>query len=138
MMADGVDVDDDAAVGGWVEAFNAGPPEERDRVLGPAMVQMSAALEGRRRLRPVTLAPVAELEREAREAPAMVRFARFADYVTTPRKLTEKGNLKLADARELVELGDLTSKTTNSTELPTLDLTLRLGPGREAGQGPQG
>jgi hypothetical protein len=78
-MADGVDFDDDAAVGGWVEAFNAGPREERDRVLGPAIVQMSAALAGRRRLRPVTLAPVAELERAAREAPAMVRFARFVD-----------------------------------------------------------
>jgi hypothetical protein len=136
MMADGVDLGDEAAVGGWVEAFNAGPREERDRVLGTAMVQMSAALAGRRRLRPVTLAPVAELERVAREAPAMVRFARFVDYVTTPRKLTEKGNLKLADARALVELlelddrfdetiGDRSFKTKSSTELPTLDLTFR-------------
>jgi hypothetical protein len=83
MMGDGVRLDDEAAVGGWVEAFNAGPREERDRVLGPAMVQMSAALAGRRRLRPVTLAPIVELERAAREAPAMVRFARFVDYVTT-------------------------------------------------------
>lgn len=136
MMADAVDLDDDAAVDGWVEAFNAGPGEERDRVLGPAMVQMLAALEGRRRLRPVTLAPVAELEQAAREAPAMVRFARFVDYVATPRKLTEKGNLKLADARELVELlelddrldetiGDRTFKTKSSTELSTLDRTFR-------------
>jgi hypothetical protein len=136
MMADGVDLDDDAAVGGWVEAFNAGPREERDRVLGPAMVQMAAASQGRRRLRPVTLAPVAELEQAAREAPAMVRFAKFVDYVTTPRKLTEKGNLKLSDARELVELldlddrldetiGDQSFKTKSSTELPTLDLTFR-------------
>ena len=136
MMDDGVDLDDGAAVGGWVEAFNAGPREERDPALGPAMVQMSSALEGRHRLRPVALAPVAELERAAREAPAMVRFARFVDYLTTPRKLTEKGNLKLADARELVELleltdrldeaiGDWTFKTKSSTELPTLDLTFR-------------
>jgi hypothetical protein len=136
MMADGVDLADDAAVGGWVEAFNAGPREERDRVLGPAMVQMSAALAGRRRLRPVTLAPVAELERAARDAPAMVRFVRFVAYVTTPRKLTERGNLKLADARELLELlelddrldetiGERTFKTKSSTELPTLDLTFR-------------
>jgi hypothetical protein len=136
MMGDGVDLDDEAAVGGWVEAFNAGPREERDQVLGPAMVQMSAALAGRRRLRPVTLAPVAELEQAAREAPAMVRFARFVDYVTTPRKLTEKGNLKLADARELLErlelddrldetIGERTFKTKSSTELPTLDLTFR-------------
>jgi len=136
MMADGVDLDDDAAVGGWVEAFNAGPREERDRVLGPAMAQMAAASEGRRRLRPVTIAPVVELEQAAREAPAMVRFARFVDHVTTPRKLTEKGNLKLADARELVELlelddrldetiGERTFTTKSSTELPTLDLTFR-------------
>lgn len=136
MMADGVDLDDEVAVGGWVEAFNAGPREERDRVLGPAMVQMAAALAGRRRLRPVTLAPVTELERAAREAPAMVRFARFIDYVTTPRRLTERGNLKLADARELVELlglddrldetiGDRSFKTKSSTELPTLDRTFR-------------
>jgi hypothetical protein len=136
MMADGVDLDDDAAVGGWVEAFNAGPREERDRVLGPAMVQMSAALEGRRQLRPVSLAPVVELEQAAREAPAIVRFARFVAYVTKPRKLTEKGNLKLADARELIELlelddrldetiGERTFRTKSSTELPTLDLTFR-------------
>ena len=102
MKADGVDLDDDAAVGGWVEDFNAGSREERDQVLGPAMAHMAAALVGRRRLRPVTLAPVAELDQAAREAPAMVRFARFVDHVTTPRKLTEKGNLKLSDARELV------------------------------------
>jgi hypothetical protein len=136
MMADGVDLDDEAAVGGWVEAFNVSPREARDRVLGPAMVQMSAALTGRRRLRPVTLAPVAELEQAAGDAPAMVRFARFVDYVTTPRKLTENGNLKLADARELIELlelddrldetiGDRSFKTKSSTELPTLDLTFR-------------
>lgn len=136
MMADGVDLDDEGAVGGWIEAFNAGPREERDRLLGPAMVQMSAASQGRRRLRPVTLAPVVELEQAAREAPAMVRFARFVDYVTTPRKLTERGNLKLADARELLELleladrldetiGERTFKTRSSTELPTLDLTFR-------------
>jgi hypothetical protein len=84
----------------------------------------------------VRLAPVVELEQAAREAPAMVRFARFVDYATTPRKLTEKGNLKLADARELVELleladrldetiGERTFKTKSSTELPTLDLTFR-------------
>lgn len=136
MMADGVHLDDEAAVGDWVEAFNAGTREERDRVLGRAMVQMSAALQGRNRLRPVTLAPVAELERAARQTPAMVRFARFVDYVTTSRKLTEKGNLKLADARELLELlelddrldetiGERTFKTQSSTELPTLDLTFR-------------
>jgi hypothetical protein len=136
MMADGVDLDDEAAVGGWVEAFNARPREERDRVLGPAMAQMAAALQGRRRLRPVTLAPVVELEQAAREAAVMVRFARFVDYVTTPRKLTEKGNLKLADARMLLEvlelddrldetIGERTFKTKSSTELPTLDLTFR-------------
>ena len=136
MMADGVDLDDDAAVGGWVEDFHAGSREERDQVLGPAMAQMAAALVGRRRLRPVTLAPVAELEQAAREAPAMVRFARFVDHATTPRKLTEKGNLKLSDARELVELlelderldetiGERSFKTKSSRELPTLDLTFR-------------
>jgi len=137
MLADGVDLDDDVAVGGWVEAFNAGPREERDRILGPAMVQMSAASEGRGRLRPVALARVTALEQAAREAPAMVRLTTFVDYVTTPRKLTERGNLKLADARELVELlelddrldetiGERTFKTKSSTELPTLDLTFRL------------
>jgi len=136
MMTDGVDLDADAAVGGWVEAFNAGPREERDRVLGPAMAQMAGAVDGHRRLRPVTLAPLVELEQAASDAPAMVRFARFVDHVTTPRKLTEKGNLKLADARELVELLDLddrldetigerTFTTKSSTELPTLDLTFR-------------
>lgn len=52
----------------------------------------------------MTLLLVAELERAAREAPAMVRFAWLVDYATTPRKLTGKGNLKLADARELLEL----------------------------------
>lgn len=136
MRADGIDLDDAAAVGGWIEAFNAGTFEDRDRILGPAMPPVSATSHGRGRLRPVTLAPSDVLEEAARTAPAMVRLARFVEYVTTPRKLTGTGNLKLADAHQLVELldlddrldetiGDRTFKTTSSAQLPTLDLTFR-------------
>jgi hypothetical protein len=35
MVADGVDLDDEAAVGTWIEGFNALSIEERDAILGP-------------------------------------------------------------------------------------------------------
>lgn len=136
MTDEGVDTSDAEAMRSWVDRFNAGTVEERDEVVGPPMARMMEAAQPRRRLRPVALAPEDRLERAARSAPAMVRLAGFVDYVATPRPLTDRGNLKLADARHLVEaldtgdrideaIGERTFKTTSSTELVTLDLTFR-------------
>lgn len=40
MEADGVELGDQAALDAWMEDFNARPPEERDRVVGPALERM--------------------------------------------------------------------------------------------------
>lgn len=141
MMADGVQPTDEEAVATWIEGFNAGATHQRDQAVGPALARMLDVVPAPR-LRPVRLAPNEELERAARAAPAMVRFEGFVDYVSSARKLTTKGNLRLADARELVErletgdavdeeIGDRTFKTSSSTELSVLDLTYRWA--RQAG-----
>lgn len=89
MLADGVDLDDDAAVQEWIAGF--------DRV---------AAAEPRPRL---TLPPMAvpddqTLVRLAAAAPATVRLATLVAWVGEGRRLTGAGNLGLRDARQLAGL----------------------------------
>lgn len=136
MADDGVDPLDEGAREAWIGEFNAGSVEDRDEVLGPPMERMRRATVPLQRLRPVVLAPVEQLETAARSAPAMHRFVGLVEHVAEPRPLTDRGNLKLADARTLVEaldtgdvmdetIGERTFRTRSSTELTTLDLTFR-------------
>ncbi|HVM26149.1 MAG TPA: hypothetical protein VM433_00560 [Mycobacteriales bacterium] len=112
-----------------MERFNALPFVERDRLLGPSV---QAALP------PARIAPAEELDAAAREAVLVRRVTALVDWLGHRRvRLTEKGNLRLADARELLPLvgtgetldpviGGRTWKTRSSTELRGLDQALWL------------
>ena len=77
--------------------------------------------------------PDSVVAQEAEVAPVLARFARLAEYFAAPVKnLTQAGNLKLADARVLVEalqtgdefemeIGDRVWKKRSSTRLFALD-----------------
>ncbi|MPZ54662.1 MAG: hypothetical protein GEU79_18370, partial [Acidimicrobiia bacterium] len=136
MLEEGVDMDNPDDVSAWIEAFNDGPIEHRDEVLGPLgdFGDIDDLDEGPG----IVLAPQPqvpeELAREsAAQAPILARFRDLAEYMGEGRKLTDKGNLKLADARSLIELletddvmdeviGDRPFKTQSATELVWLDM----------------
>jgi hypothetical protein len=89
---------------------------------------------------PVRLPPESERLAAVRAAPVMQQLRTLAEYCTSPgRKLTQKGNLQLVDARHLVdaldtgddlELGGV-RKLRSSDQLPWLsrivDLALEVG-----------
>ncbi len=114
-----------------MDAFNALPFELRDQLLGGALPPVLPPLP------PVALAPTNELTRAAEDAALLRRVGMFVEYVGDGRALTDNGNLRLADARELIELlgtgdrmdpqfSDRTYKTTSSMQLTGLDLVFRL------------
>lgn len=130
--ADGVDLSDPSQLDGWIADFNARSESERREIL-PDSVMGGGAGGGRPALPPVALPEDAEVAAAKAEAAILVMFARMAEFVGDGRKLTQKGNLTLADARALVELlgtgdvidhtiGDRTFKTTSAAELPGLRL----------------
>jgi hypothetical protein len=99
--ADGVDLTDRAAADEWIAGFNARPEEERRRVLpGPAV----RTRLGRPALPPVALPDDDAVLTSAGHAPVLAMFRGLAGYVGSGRKLTQKGNLALADAKALVNL----------------------------------
>ena len=126
--ADGVDLADREAADHWIAGFNARPEEERRRVLpGPPVAPRRA----RPVLPPVFLPDDGAALVSAAKAPVLDLFRGLAGYVGSGRKLTQKGNLTVADARALVDLlgtgdridgqiGDRTFRTRSSTELPQL------------------
>jgi hypothetical protein len=129
--ADNVDLRDPEQLQEWMAEFNARPEEERRRLIP------DTALAPRRPTRPA-LPPVAMPDEDAvtasrAEAPILASFARLAEFVGAGRKLTQTGNLTLADARVLVDLlktgdtmdeqiGSRTFKTKSAAELPRLRL----------------
>ncbi len=129
-----LDLDDPASLQRHMDEFNALPEEERrrrlpDRALGlggPGPLPLSG-----QRIPPVALPDDAEYAASAAQAPILRSFARLAEFVGDGRKLTQRGQLTLADARVLVELletgdvmdpvfGDRTFKTVSSADLPGL------------------
>lgn len=126
--ADGVDLGDPQQFEEWVEAFNAGPADERHRVLGG-----SVPPPRRPALPPVVQPSDGDVAASRAAAPILRMFADLAAYVGAGRPLTQKGNLTLADARALVDLlgtgdcmdgriGGRTFKTRSAAELPRLRL----------------
>lgn len=87
--------------------FNAQPHEFRAAVTDPAMQASGTSAYDSE---PLTLGPIRMPSDEAVRASAAVApvlevFGKISDYFTPPgRVLTAKGNLKMADARALVEL----------------------------------
>ncbi|MGH9113171.1 MAG: hypothetical protein ACRDZN_12890 [Acidimicrobiales bacterium] len=125
--ADGIHLDDPDGLQEWIAEFNARPEEERRRIISdPAF-----AAPGRPALPPVAMPDDAAVAASKATAPILAMFAALADFVGDGRKLTQTGNLTLADARELVDLlgtgdamdpriGDRTFKTKSAAELPRL------------------
>lgn len=125
--ADGVDLSDPDRLQEWITEFNAGPEEERRRIIPDTAL----ARPTRPALPPVAMPDDAEVTASEAAAPILTMFAAFAAFVGEGRKLTQTGNLTLADARALVSLlgtgdamdeqiGDRTFKTKSSAELPRL------------------
>lgn len=126
---EGVDLTDRAQLEGWMADFNSRPQEDRDAMLGPAL--MPPTRPAPVALPPVAVPPADELAASRADAPVLVSFARLADFVGDGCKLTQTGNLTLADGRQLVEIlgtgdrfdpviGDRTFKTRSSGDLPVL------------------
>ena len=141
MVADGVDPTDQEAMNQWMTQFNERSLEERDRVLGPSLERNRQAVEGgaeRTRLLPVVLAPESEVREAAREAVASRQMRDLVGFVGAGRKLTDQGNLSLADGKTLVTLlgtddqfewsrgGEVGPRVRSSKELRELDLLFRL------------
>lgn len=131
----GLDLDVDDLAPGSLDAamarFNGLPQEERRRLTGGASPELSLAdvVVG-----PVTLPDEETLRSSALDSPALQAFVQLADYFAAPgRPLTKSGNLKLADARALVDLlgtgdvfrepgtDDWRRSTRSASQLPTLD-----------------
>ena len=130
-----------AALDARMEAFNALPFEERksltDRALTPALTKLVEL--------PFVHVPppAAAVAASAAGAPILAKIHALREYLGADGKaLTDRGNLKLADGRALVELletgdiddrtiGDQTLKTTSTDELRHLvfivDIAKRAG-----------
>lgn len=131
LTADGVDLLDEDAVNDWMEEFNNRPYDERTAVLSGAMMGQAG---------PLVLVEVPEegaARASAAAAPLLAEIRQLVQFIGEGRKLTQTGNVTLADARLLVDListgdhfdeqiGDKTFKTKSATELPRLSLIVRL------------
>ena len=117
-----------------MEEFNSLPFEERRRLTDPHFARTTPKVV---ELPFVHVPPSAsEIERSARESPVIAKFESLREYLgDSGRVLTPKGNLRLADARELVELLDTgdefdrefdghVSTTRSSEQLPRLAFLL--------------
>jgi hypothetical protein len=130
MIDEGVDPGDSDAVEAWIARYNALPDDERDRLVpGPPAE--------RRGVVPMALPDDNALAATALDTPAMRQMSAFLDWVGDGHRLTQKGNIKLADGKALVEalgtddrfdeaIGDRTFKTQSTTDLPGVDLVFRL------------
>lgn len=128
-MLAGMDVDptDPASIQAAMDAFNAQPYEQRRAVTDRGL----AAMAPRPRTAPLRVAPRDQAAAAVVTAPWVRRLGDFVTWVGDGRRLTARGNLRLADGRELVELldtGDRLSpleRLTSTTQLYRVDLTLR-------------
>ena len=130
--ADGVDLTDPAQLEEWMAAFNASPEEHRRQIIpDTALAPPRRSTPPRPTLPPVALPDDDEVAASRSAAPVLAMFSALAAYVGDGRKLTQTGNLTLADARVLIELmatgdtmdpqiGDHTYRTRSAAELPRL------------------
>jgi hypothetical protein len=138
MQADGVDLTDPGALARWTDEFNARPLEDRDDLVGrfsPAPIPVGP-------LPPIDLPPTDQLEAAAAGSSALSRLTAFTRFFDRPRKLTQKGQITLADGKQLAALlglarefdpkvRDKVFRTRSTTEMPGLTRTFRWS--REAG-----
>lgn len=137
-VADDVDAEDPDAFKQWMSTFNDRPDKERRRILPDSAFASPPparpSLEESRRS--VNLPPVALPDDGARvasagQAPILTMFDELHSFIGDGRKLTQTGNLTLADARVLLdrlgtgdqmdgELNGHVFKTRSSADLPGL------------------
>ncbi|PXY26485.1 hypothetical protein [Prauserella flavalba] len=137
----GVDPTDDAAMAGFLDDARAGRVDYDDGILAEIAARHVRDGGGRPERAvlqlPVSLPPDAELAAAAERTPVVARLRGLVDWVGEGRSLTPSGNLKLADARELVALldtgdrfdpriGDRVFQTRSSSDLPVLSSLVEL------------
>lgn len=137
--ADGVDLEDPDQIRAFMADFNARPEEERRRLIPDTALAPPPAKPA---LPPVVPPDDAEVAASRAAAPILAKFAALAEFTVAGRKLTQKGNFTLADARALVALldtgdvmdpkfGTRTFRTTSAAELGGLHQIFRWA--RKAG-----
>lgn len=128
--ADGVEMDDQAALEQFMQEFNSRPFEERDAILGPATVPPV----GIGPLPPVSFPPLEELEAAALASVWPERVRQLVEFVGDGRPLTDTGKLKLVDGKALIVIletndefdpwfGDRQCKTRTTEHLREVHLT---------------
>ena len=99
--AHGYDLTDEASVAAWVSEFNSLGDDERESILPGRPADARPNIPS---FPPVVLPSDEAVEESRASAPVLAMFAKLAEFVGTGRRLTQSGNLSLADARELVRL----------------------------------
>lgn len=145
MAEHGVDVSDEEAVQRFITDLNEGRIGYEESALSAVLGNLDNLNNAAgdqvgqpepSRMPPVRLAPETELAKGADENIAVQRLRALTQWAGDGRALTQTGRLKLADARQLVDLlgtsdvmdpvvGDRAVKTTSSAELYELDLTFQ-------------
>lgn len=140
--AHGYDLADEASFAEWMDEFNSLGEHERKAILPDRLFGDSAgtanAIAGWPGdvippLPPVVLPPQEVIAESRANAPVLAMFAKLAEFARPGRRLTQNGNLSLADAKELVRLlgtsdvvderiGDKVYPTRSSVDLPVLRL----------------
>ena len=127
----GVDMSDPDQIGAFIQRFNDLSLEERRALLPDDRLVNHSPATFDRRLAPVVVPTEDELRDSLARVPILSKFRDLAAYLGEGKMLTKKGHLKLADARELVELldtgdvmdpryGNATLRTTSSDNLRSL------------------
>jgi hypothetical protein len=125
----GVDLEDEAQMLSFVEEFNQRIASNRDAPLSSDNVASDHSFATR--FPPVAQPSDSAVAASIAEAPILSMFRDLAAFVGEGRRLTQNGNLTLADARTLVELlhtgdemerryGNRVMRTTSSADLRTL------------------
>ena len=127
MAADGVDMGDQAAIDGWIAAFNA-RVDPADGMFGPGEddeddgedIDLKEAFGLPDRLPPMRLPTEAELAGMARDAPLPGRLRALAAWLGTGRVVTENAELAGDAAEATAALG------LGARDIPRLDYYWRL------------
>ena len=136
-LADGADPSDPVQLDAWVTRFNSLGEDERKALLPDSAFSAGGAADRSAptsmALPPVPLPPPEAVQESEAAAPVLRMFAELATFAGAGRRLTQRGNLTMADARALVPLlgtgdvldervGNRTFRTRSSAELPVLHL----------------
>jgi hypothetical protein len=100
MVADGVDLDDQAAVDRWIAANNTRLDDFADEYDDADDTDLKDAFGLPDRLPPIRLSSVAELAELARDAPMIGELRALAAWLGTGRRITENAELAGGDAAE--------------------------------------